>query len=53
MIYDIKNIIATFAQKGVDNKQYNPFARRKSGRKSLNRCHSSSLKMQNYVAHRA
>ena len=26
MNYDIKNIIATFAQKGVDNKQYNPFA---------------------------
>ena len=26
MNYDIKNIIANFAQKGVDNKQYNPFA---------------------------
>ena len=26
MNYDIKNIIATFAQKGVDNTQYNPFA---------------------------
>jgi hypothetical protein len=26
MNYDIKNIIANFAQKGVDNTQYNPFA---------------------------
>lgn len=26
MNYDIKNIIATFAKKGVDNTQYNPFA---------------------------
>ena len=26
MNYDIKNIIANFAQKGVDNTQYNPYA---------------------------